>query len=459
MTLPRRRRIALFLLAFGTSFAVATGIALASFGPRRAARVARIVWKVRRGKAAATDLAVLGRSAAGLGFVERLLEENLASEDEKVRRNALLGLVRGFPENRFSQAVRRFEAITGQRYFEGGWAKWACTMNDRGAARAIPLEVAILRWRELIALCPDFPGRDDAGLHLARCEEEAGQARAAFQTLLAARSWGDQDARFTIEDRIACVLDAQLPLADTLELARTQEPRALLAYAASVKLARAHRFEEAVRWLDRVEKLTEAGDVELLGHAPRYFIWRDGQGNEVGLKGTFVSDACQQRALWRKLARLERRGARLDIASRLLDEPNAFTNLILDESVRSDRFGVEALPRRHGNFGEIKDERFLAYLGERSHLVQSARIFEDVARTDSASRAQALVGAAIARSRIADEDGRALPGTRETRRADAERAAARLARELDGNNGGTRCLLDDTRGAEPRNSERGDHGR
>jgi hypothetical protein len=155
--------------------------------------------------------------------------------------------------------VGEFEALTGERYFEGGWTKVTGTMNGRGAARAIPLDTAIRRWCDLIALCPDFPGRDDAGLHLARCQEEAGRPREALLTLLAARSWGDQDARFAIEDRIACVLDAQLPLEDTLDLARTCEPRALLAYAAAVKLARAHRFEEALVWLDRVEQLFLGG--------------------------------------------------------------------------------------------------------------------------------------------------------------------------------------------------------
>ncbi len=461
MALPRRRRIVLFLLAFGTSFAVTTGVALASFGPRRAARVARILWRVKHGKEHATDLAVLGRSAAGLGFAERLLEERLEHADAKVRRCALLGLVRGFPENRFAQAVSQFEALTGERYFEGGWSKVAGTTTERGAARAIPLDAAIRRWRELIALCPDFPGRDDAGLHLARCEEEAGKARAAFFTLLAARRWGDQDARFTIEDRLAAVLDAQLPLDETLELARSHEPHALLAYAAAVKLARVHRFEEAALWLDRVERLTEKGDVELLGHSPRYFIWRDPQGNEVGRKGTFVGEACKQRALWRKLARLQRRGARLDLAGRLVDEPQAFTNLILNDSVRSDRFGELVTPDRDQIARpETRDERFLAYLGERSHLVQAALIFEDVARTSSAARGRALIGAAIARIRLADEDaGTAFPGTREMRRAAASLAVARLVAELNETSGGTRCLLPDTRGAEPRNPERGDHGR
>ena len=489
MTLPRRRRIVLFLLAFGTSFAVATGVALASFGPRRAARVARIVWRAKHGKASATDLAVLGRSAAGFGFAERLLEERLEHEDAKVRRCALLGLVRGFPENRFAQAVSQFEALTGERYFEGGWSKVAGTTTERGAARAIPLDVAIRRWRELIALCPDFPGRDDAGLHLARCEEEAGKARAAFFTLLAARQWGDQDARFTIEDRLACVLDAQLPFDETLELARIHQPHALLAYAAAVKLARAHRFEEAALWLDRVEKLTEEGDVELLGHSPRYFIWRDPQGNEVGRKGTFVGEACQQRALWRKLGRLEKRGARLEVAGRLLAEPHAFTNLILNDSVHSDRAGVP-LERPDGS----RDERFRAYLRERSNLAQAAAIFEDVARTDSSSRDRALLGAAVARVRLVaaetddtftarvEKAGRAIAAALNAASvADAPLVFAMLAHELD-SVGDERLVWQNTKpehitvvilralrsgpetfsgelGAQPREPEERDHGR
>src|SRR5258705_204380 len=83
-----------------------------------------------------------------------------------------------------------------------------------------PARVGPARWKALVADNPDFPGRDDAGLRLARCQEEAGDARGAFMTLLAARTWGDRDALFVIEDRIANVLDAQLSLDETLELAR-----------------------------------------------------------------------------------------------------------------------------------------------------------------------------------------------------------------------------------------------
>src|SRR5207237_5969688 len=106
----------------------------------------------------------------------------------------LLGLSRGFPESRFACAIREFEQLTGERYFEGGWSKVEGRTTDRGCARAIPLEVAIARWKRLIASTPDFPGRDDAGLRLARCFEEAGRPKEALATLLAARSWGDRDA-------------------------------------------------------------------------------------------------------------------------------------------------------------------------------------------------------------------------------------------------------------------------
>src|SRR5579872_6136581 len=236
-----RKRVALFLLVLAGALGLTGSVALAAFGPRRAARAARAFWRVKHGPKHAYDLVVLGKNAPKLGVVQRAIEDRLDDPDPEVRRDALMGLARGFPESRAGRAIREFEALTGENYFDGGWTKVHGAFNGRGAKATIALGEAIARWKALVEDYPDFAGRDDAGIHLARCQEEAGDARGALLTLLAARSWGDEDSRFVIEDRIANVLDAQLSLEDTQKLAQGTR-NALLLYSASVKLARAHRF-------------------------------------------------------------------------------------------------------------------------------------------------------------------------------------------------------------------------
>ncbi|HZU96452.1 MAG TPA: hypothetical protein VFF73_07170 [Planctomycetota bacterium] len=379
-----RKRVALFLLVLAGALGLTGSVALAAFGPRRAARAARAFWRLKHGRTHAYDLVVLGRNAPKLGIVQRTIEDRLDDPDPEVRRDALMGLARGFPESRVGRAIREFEALTGENYF-GGWNKTSGgAFRGRGAKATIPLGEAIVRWKALCDDYPDFSGRDDAGIHLARCQEEAGDARGALLTLLAARSWGDEDSRFLIEDRIANVLDAQLSLEDTQNLASGTK-NALLLYSAAVKLARAHRFADAVAWTDGFFLAARSGSVDLLGHAPAYFVWRDEKGVPVTRFDGFLADVKRQRALWERLANGD-----LLAPEALLEEPHAFQNLVLHESVKTDRAGKPA--------PESQDAVFVAYCRERNHLVQAAAIFSAVAAVDSSARLRALSG--IARARI-----------------------------------------------------------
>jgi tetratricopeptide (TPR) repeat protein len=399
MTLPRGRRRTLGLVLVALGLAGACG--LGSFGPVRLARVARVAWRLQRRAPTRGDLAVLARNGRGIGRVQSYLESQLESPDEDLRLQAQKCLAREFPESPTGAAVREYSELSGRSYFEDDWSKVLHHFSERGAVESIPLERAIERWKAFVDRYPDFPGRDDAGLRLARCEEEAGRGRDALLTLFAARGWGDRDKRFVIEDRIANVLDAQLSLEDTVELARSGPSRPLLTYSAAVKLARAHLFEEAVSELDRFADLLLGDSIELLGHAPSYFVWRDEAGTEVAKRGSFLADAAAQRRLWVRCARLEKTGDRLALASLLLSKPHGFENLVLHEIVRTDRAGVPV--------GEKSDdERFTTYTLERNHLAQAAAFFERVAREEPAKpgsgeraappkRLAALLGAAVAR--------------------------------------------------------------
>src|SRR5438309_10794085 len=167
--MPRGRRVALVLVTLAV--AGATGLAL--FGPLRAARLARVAWRLARKKGGPYDLVVLARNGRGLGAVQAYLEARLHDEDKDVRRCALMGLARSFPQSRSGRAVREYAELAGEYSFDGDWSRFMGHFSERGARKEIPLDEAIERWKALIEAYPDFPGRDDAGLRLARCEEEA----------------------------------------------------------------------------------------------------------------------------------------------------------------------------------------------------------------------------------------------------------------------------------------------
>jgi hypothetical protein len=412
----RARRILLAVAILLGGATLGLGLFAASLGPRRLGHLAKVLWRISRGTSEdlGQDLLVLGRHGRGIGFVQKMLEARLTDANEDVRRGALHGLARGFPESEAGSAVREFESISGDSYW-GGYMKVGRTFHGDGARADLSPQAAIAAWQAFCARHRDFPGRDDAGLRLATCQEQAGDARGAFLTLVSARGWGDEDAKDMIETKLANVLDAEVTVEDALDLAENPPElslRGLLAYTAAVKLAQAHRFAEAVSQLDRFATVASQGPVELLGRSPTYFVWNGADGKPVTRKGAFYSDVNEQRATYAALASLEEASLASDpgtrgralaaMADRILAGPHTFQNLILHETARFDRYDNSVTNMSYAGIRPgrlLRDERFLDYAAERNHLAQAALLYERAAThaTDAGERASALVAAATAR--------------------------------------------------------------
>src|SRR5262245_22324177 len=135
MVLPGRRRVLTFVLL---ALMCAGAGSLLAYGPRRAARVAKLVWLAKRDRTTLAHLKALGRDGRGLGVVQGILERYVGHKDEEWRRAALKALVAGFPESPSARAVKDYTALTGDKnYFEGSSPDYH--FSRRGAAASIPL--------------------------------------------------------------------------------------------------------------------------------------------------------------------------------------------------------------------------------------------------------------------------------------------------------------------------------
>jgi hypothetical protein len=424
------RRAKWLALATAGGSTLALGVVVASIGPKNLARGAWVAWKLERrtSKDEAYDCLRLARTR--VPWARRVVERRLKSPHSGVRRSAMQALVEGFPESETARAVAEFQSISGEDYFVG-WAKEVppSRLSEKGT-----VDQRIARWESFVREHEDFPGRDDAGYRLARAYEEKGLPRDAFRTLVAALGWGDRDCVRTIHDRITNVLDAQCDLDDARALLAESDGgwRPLLEYSVAVKLAQARRFAEASKALDdfarenrerQFETMEDARRehygiyegchegcyedcsrpqrsraFEMLAWSPTYSRDDCAMGGFRSCYGDvdhFWSDVDRQRAVLADLARIDasrlvartprqRASAWLAMGERVLDEPHAFENLILHDTVLTNCHGQwnRGADEDHDDdrgltwSSDVPDERMSAYVLARNHLIQAAGFLE-----------------------------------------------------------------------------------
>jgi hypothetical protein len=441
----RARRAKQLALATAGGSALALGAVVASIGPKNVARGAWIAWKLERGttKDEGYDCVRLARTR--VPWARRVIERRVTSNSESVRRSAMQALVECCPESETARAVAEYQSLSGEDYFVG----WAKTLPPSRLDERLPLDERIARWERFVHEHEDFPGRDDAGYRLARAYEEKGLPRDAYRTLVAALGWGDKDCDLPIRDRITNVLDAQCDLDDARALLAESDGawRPLLEYSVAVKLAQARRFDEASKALDdfasanrdrefetREEvrqyhddwrtyddhsRMHRSREFEMLAHAPTYSDLDCAMGGWRGRYAKvddFWRDLDRQRAVLADLARIdasrlaartpgERARAWLAMGERVIDEPHAFENLVLHDTVLSNCRG-DWNPGAQDRWGEMRaasgarDERMSAYVLARNHLVQAASFLESSVREDPLGPAAPRAAFLAARARL-----------------------------------------------------------
>lgn len=391
------RRAKRLALATAGGSVIALGAVVASIGPRNLARGAWIAWKLERGTTKDEGYDCVRLARTGVPWARRLVERRLSSRHESVRKRALEAVKESFPESETARAIAEYEAISGESYFDG-WTKFrglAGRLREPGT-----LDERIARWERFIQSHEDFPGRDDAGYRLARAYEEKGLPRDAFRTLVLALGWGDRDCGKPIRDRITNVLDAQCDLDDARSLlAEADEDwKPILEYSVAIKLAQARRFDEATRALDDFARQRRGRDFAMLSHAPSYEAWDDSSASwkRVAKVEAFWGDLDRQRAVLADLAAIEARPAPaararaaklLAMGARVIDEPHAFENLVLHDTVLTNRAGAWSASADECHEWDLvpktyEDERMKAYVLARNHLIQAAGFLERAVAED-----------------------------------------------------------------------------
>lgn len=188
-----------------------------------------------------------------------------------------------FPDSRFARGCREYAALRGGGYF----VAYREDTSDRAWCATARLRAP--GWRGWLQRYPDHPGADDALYWEGRCLEWSGHRLQALELLAdqMAAPRGDGDLTDLIQDRLVLLLDVGTTRAELEQFCRRHpnHPLAPLArYAWSVRLAREHRYSEA---------LEASRGLDLAQATNRYL------GNRLYALDEAVEE---QRQLWTRLA-------------------------------------------------------------------------------------------------------------------------------------------------------------
>ena len=157
----------------------------------------------------------------------------------------LLRIAEAFPESRFARGCKAYGKIRGRSYFSPS------TKVRPYSHRPAEQEAA---WRAWIQEFPDHPGVDDAQYGIIRTLEWQGKRVEALR--LAWSAWhnpaGDGDMVGLLSQRCLFLLDAGTTLAELQTFEKeTHDPA--VTYALAVRLARYHRYYEALELTRGIE--------------------------------------------------------------------------------------------------------------------------------------------------------------------------------------------------------------